>query len=148
MLLQSALRAASAAAAFVTARAHASFAVPQCAPKWDPPLRLDQYNVLLDSYESKEQAYQNLGVRLRIKGCKALVIRSDQNTSYLHCKHWESREHPCGWKAVLRKIVASGKWEAYGNGVDHNNSEHNRTGQRGIFGFLGFLSFFGLLVMD
>ena len=110
-----------------------------CAPKparpkeaWDPPLPLASYNTLVASYDTKEKAYEKLGVRLRVKGCKATAIRCDPNHSFLHCKHWAAVDDPCGWKAVLQKIVRTGKWELYSNGVEHNKAETNRTGTIGV----------------
>ncbi len=88
--------------------------------------------MLLDSFDSRKAAYDRLGVKFCVQGCKAAVIRSNPTLSFLHCKHWDAESEACGWKAMVRKVLPSGRWEVSTNGIEHNQAASNRTGRYGV----------------
>eukprot|EP00973_Karenia_brevis_P025828 3564206-Karenia_brevis.AAC.1 len=63
---------------------------------------------MLQPFTTRDQAHEHYGVRLRVHGCKAMVVKSNACLSYLHCKHWDAEAEPCGWKAVVKKVEATG----------------------------------------
>ncbi|CAK0887997.1 unnamed protein product, partial [Prorocentrum cordatum] len=99
---------------------------------WDPPLAVSAYTTFYESFDSRAAAYSKMGVRMRVKGCKATLVRSTSTCAFLHCKHWNAASHACGWKAMARFNAQSDKWEVMTNGAPHNEAASNRAGKVGV----------------
>ena len=93
-------------------------------------MALGNFTVVRETYKSRADAYQSLGVNLAIRGHKGMVCKTRPHFSLLHCKQYPN----CKWQCAL--VSTGERWEQRASETE-GTTEHNTavTELKGTRGF-------------